>query len=298
MKFLSGVVFYNKPKNITSFGLVKKIQRQIEKMYNQKIKVGHTGTLDKFAEGLMVLLIQEATVFSEYFLKREKTYIAEMQLGKETDTLDPEGKILREWGEDAIRDFVIENKQKILREVKDLVHLKNQIPPKYSAIKISGKRSSDWIRKGVEVSLKPREIAIYKSEVIELLEDGRLCVELSVSSGTYIRAIARDLGLILGIPVMLNHLKRISIGDWSLSNSFISNENQILLQPIQKVLKWDTIQLRESFVRRIQKGNLVKLDLNPIRTENFFILDQNHQIVAWCKKINDSQYMLKKVFTK
>lgn len=297
MKQHSGIIFYYKPKNITSFDLVRQIKSKLEKKYEQKIKIGHTGTLDKFAEGLMILLVQDATAFSEYFLGLHKTYIAGIQLGKQTDTLDPEGNIIQEWDQENICEFVNKNQIRIIQEIENLKNIKFQVPPEYSAVKIKGKRASDWIREGVKVDLKLKQIKIFYSKLIQLDQNGKILVEFKVSSGTYIRSIARDLGKILGIPSMLYQLIRTSIDRWSINDNFISNEQNIQLLEVLELLNWDQIQLNPKLIQKVKNGVLVPLHLKNLKTKNFFIIDSNHKIISWCKKINEKEYKFKKVFT-
>lgn len=297
MKQNSGIIFYYKPKNITSFDLVKQIKSKLEKIYNQKIKIGHTGTLDKFAEGLMILLVQDATAFSEYFLGLNKTYVAEIQLGRQTDTLDPEGRIIQEWNEESIFEFVNKNQNRIIQEIENLKNIKFQVPPEYSAVKIEGKRASDWIREGRKINLKPKQIQVFSSKVIRLDQNGRILAEFTVSSGTYIRSIARDLGIVLGIPSMLYQLIRTSIDKWTIHNSLISNDQNLYLVDILKVLDWDQVQLNPKLIQKVKNGVLVPIYLKNLNTKNFFILDSNHKIISWCKKINEQEYKFKKVFT-
>ncbi len=297
MKPYSGIIFYYKQKSITSYELVKKVKKQLESIHKQKIKVGHTGTLDKFAEGLMILLIQDGTVFSEYFLKQDKTYFTEVLIGKETDTFDPDGNIVKEMEKNLTKNFIAENIKRIQKEVERLKELTMQVPPEYSAVKIQGKRSSDWVRSGKSVTLKPREIKVYESKFLGLSPQGNLFIEFRVSSGTYIRGLIKELSLRLNFPLMVYNLKRTAIGNWSLDSEMISNEEKIKIYHLIDILDWNTIQLKDELVKKIQNGVNINLNLEKIYTENFFILNQKGNIIAWCKKIGTSLYEFKKIFT-
>ncbi|MCS7205651.1 MAG: tRNA pseudouridine(55) synthase TruB [Leptospiraceae bacterium] len=294
------VIFAYKPAGITSAGFINLFKKKLKELYQAKLKVGHTGTLDKFAEGLLILLIGQATSFSEYFLKKDKTYIVEFLIGKQTDTLDPEGKILEEWNLERIKDFLQSHREKIVNAVLGLTKLKEQIPPDYSAIKIQGIRSSDWVRKGVKVDLPPRKIEIYKSEILEFHPDGIIKVELHVSSGSYVRAIARDLGSQIQVPIMVRSLIRTKIGNWSIYDSILTKDmSKIQFFSLLEVLRdWDQIVVPIELEKRILHGKKIRLDLSQVKQENFLLLNEKKEILAWGKKIHSKEYIYKKVFTR
>jgi tRNA pseudouridine55 synthase len=299
-ELLNSILFINKPPGITSSDTITKVRLRIKEKFFLEPKIGHTGTLDKFAEGLLILLLGKATAFSEYFLKKDKVYLAEIQIGKQTDTLDPEGTVLEEWTQEKINHFVINYKENIIKEIQNFIHQTEQIPPEYSAIKIAGKRASDWLRKGKKLELKPKKIQIYESEVIQINYDGRIIAKFHVSSGTYIRSIARDLGKNLHAPTMLNRLQRIAIGKWTLFEPYICNidsPNYIFTSILDIFNDWDKIIVPYHWEKNILNGNKISLDLNLIKNENFFFVNKTGRILAWAKKINEENYLYKKVFT-
>lgn len=301
MKLLDSIFFLYKPPNITSFDVLKIIKKNIVQKFHNEPKIGHTGTLDKFAEGLMILLIGKSTVLSEYFLKKDKLYIAEIQIGKSTDTLDPEGEILEEWDSNTIKDFVLNHKEYIQKEIHNFINQKEQIPPEYSAVKIQGKRASDWMREGNTVIIQPKSIEIYQSDVLQIHEDGRIIAKFHVSSGTYIRSIARDLGKKIQAPTMLNRLQRISISKWSIFDPYVNKidmDNYIFCSPLDILNDWDKIVIPDNLLKFIANGVKIQLDLNEILSENFFLVSKHKQILAWGKKLNHENYLYKKVFTR
>jgi tRNA pseudouridine55 synthase len=297
---LTSILFINKPKGITSHDAVKKVRERIKEKFSIEPKIGHTGTLDKFAEGLLILLIDKATVFSEYFLKKDKVYLAEIQIGKETDTIDPEGNILQEWSQEQVKSFVENHKEKIITEIRNFIYQTEQIPPEYSAIKIDGKRASDWTREGKTITLTPKKIQIYQSEVIQIFPDGRIIAKFHVSSGTYIRSIARDLGKKIHAPTCLNQLQRISIGEWSLFEPYvckIDSPNYVFSSVLDILKNWDKLIVPKEWEQAIKNGKKPPIDLNLVQNDDFFLLDKKNKILAWAKKVDQQNFIYKKVFT-
>lgn len=199
------IVLINKPEGVTSFKCLNNIKKIVNK------KTGHCGTLDKFASGLMIVLCgRKYTKLNEKFMGLDKTYLAKIEFGKETETLDPEGQIIAT-AEIPSLDTIKDNVSKLLGEI-------SQIPPIYSALHVNGKRSYDLARNGVEVNLNPRKIYIYSADIISF-NAPYLEIRLHVSKGTYIRSYARDLALLCNSRGYLVSLKRESIGPFSLDDS-------------------------------------------------------------------------------
>ncbi len=303
------ILFAYKPAGITSFEFTRKVQIQYESVNKKKIKIGHTGTLDKFAEGLMILLFDEATAFFNEFVKLDKQYIAEIQIGKQTTTLDSDGEIIIEWEQNQIQDFIESYKLDLQKTLLNFIYQKKQTPPKYSAIKIKGKRSSDLIRKGLVPELKERSIKIYRVEILSISEEGKILVKFYVSSGTYIRAIVRDLGIQLNIPAFLSSLKRISIGKWKLDDIklYDLNSKEFFFYDVLDILTWDKIDIEEiahqlkKGIEEVKKfffhGKVFEFNTNSIQTEEFFIVENQKKIIAWLKKDFQKYFKYKKVFT-
>lgn len=208
---MNEILLIDKPAGMSSFGVVARVRRRLSKQVGHKVKVGHTGTLDPFATGLLILLIGKATKRSNDFLKLDKWYEATVHLGATSTTGDVEGEISnvsdREVSEDEIRaalkGFVGEISQKV---------------PRYSAVKINGQRAYDLARKGVEVEMPVRKVTVYELEMVAY-KWPELKIRCHVSSGTYVRALGEDIGATLGVGGYLTELRRIQIGDYKVEDA-------------------------------------------------------------------------------
>ncbi len=205
----SGFLFIDKPKGISSFSVIKYLRK-----ITQIKKIGHAGTLDPFASGLLIVGIgKEATKLLGKFLKKEKIYLAEIEIGKITETYDIEGKII----------FEKKNLDPIsLKEIKKTLSLFvgefYQLPPKFSAKKINGKRAYEFARIGKEIKLSPQKVKISYIKILKY-KWPILKIETKVSSGCYIRSLAYDIGQKLKCGAYLKNLKRIQIGKIKLKES-------------------------------------------------------------------------------
>ena len=280
-----GLVLANKPEGITSGQLVSKLKRII------KEKTGHTGTLDKAACGLMILLLGKATSLSDLFLHQDKKYIATFSLGLSTDSHDREGTIVED-KRAAAPGFLIENKQFIHDWIVACIHLQEQVPPLYSALKKEGRRFSDLARSGMQTLPEKRSIKVYSTGNIQFLNDTDICFEIHVSSGTYIRSFARDLSLALNFPVYMKSLQRISIGEISLFQENIWNAEQdpVIMNP-KNFLHLKEIEVPDSETDHIAKGRIIKFDANP--DEKFFLIDRSGSCLALCEGIGDTYRYLR-----
>ncbi len=202
------VVLINKPANWTSFDVVNKIRRAL------KIKkVGHAGTLDPFATGLLIVGVGKGTKALNSFMNLDKTYRALIRLGVETDTYDVTGEIVRE---QSIEKVTREQVEQILNEMKGELW---QVPPMYSAKKVNGKPLYKLARKGQHVERQPQKVVVHEVRLLSW-QPPFFEVELTVSKGTYIRSYAHDLGQKLGTGAILQKLERTQIGPHHLTESF------------------------------------------------------------------------------
>ncbi len=206
--FTDGMILIDKPENMTSFGVVARIRRVLSQKAGKKVKVGHTGTLDPFATGLLILMCGKCTKYCQDFLKHDKIYDATLYLGKISTTGDPEGEI------NNYSDKIPEN-----INLKSFEGEQYQTPPAFSAIKVNGQRAYDLARKGQEVKLEPRKITVYAIKLLDYSYP-TLKIRCHVSSGTYIRTLAEDIGKSLGTGAYLTALRRLKIGDYDVKNAF------------------------------------------------------------------------------
>ena len=208
MDFINGeILYFNKPLHWTSFDVVNRVRRILCRTIDQKkLKVGHAGTLDPLATGVMVLCTGKATKRIEELQYGIKEYIATLQLGATTPSFDLEHPIDQTYPTEHItRELVDETIKRFVGEIW-------QVPPAYSAVKIDGKRAFDYARKGQEVEIKPKLRVIDEIEVLKF-EDMQLTIRVVCSKGTYIRALARDIGEALNSGAHLTALQRTQVGE-------------------------------------------------------------------------------------
>ena len=212
---MNGILIVNKPKQYTSHDVVAKVKKICGE------KVGHTGTLDPMATGVLPLLIGQGTKLSKYLINHDKIYVSTIQLGKKTDTLDSEGNIIEEKAVN-IKLLNKENVQKVLEFQKGK---KTQTPPIYSAIKVNGKKLYEYARKGVEVEIPKREIEIYNIELLNINEkDQTIELKVHCSKGTYIRTLCENIAESLGTIGYMKELNRVQVGQFNLSQSVTVEE--------------------------------------------------------------------------
>lgn len=205
---------FDKPLGWTSFYLLKKIRYYLCKQFNiKKLKIGHAGTLDPLATGLVILCTGKATKRIQELQEMPKEYITTMQLGATTPSFDLETKIDMTYPFDHITLQMIENK------LKRFIGSIDQIPPLYSAKYIDGTRAYQYAREGIKKTLLPSKVEFYQIDLINYTKPF-LTLKISCSKGTYIRAFARDLGSSLGSGAHLTELKRTAIGNYSQENAF------------------------------------------------------------------------------
>ncbi len=200
---LSGVLLIDKPEGKTSHDIVGAVRR----LYHTK-RVGHTGTLDPMATGVLVILVGRAAKAAEYLSVKDKTYRAVLRLGLTTDTEDITGKTLTVSGDIPCAERVCEMAHGFVGEIL-------QTPPMYSALKVNGQKLLDLARRGIEVERKPRPVTIHRIHC-EHLEGNDYALEVSCSSGTYIRTLCADIGSALGCGGVMAALRRTETGGFSL----------------------------------------------------------------------------------
>ncbi|MBQ3465256.1 tRNA pseudouridine(55) synthase TruB [Candidatus Saccharibacteria bacterium] len=208
------IILVDKPAGISSFGAVARVRKKLTEEFGHKVKVGHTGTLDPFATGLLILLSGKMTKKSNEFLKLDKVYEATLKLGFTSSTGDPEGEIQERPSDPSPKLSAIES------VLQGFIGKITQTPPKFSAIKINGERAYKLARKGKDFKLPSREVEIYSIDILEY-NYPELKIRTHVSSGTYIRTLAEDIGKKLGTGAYLTSLRRLKIGDYDVKDAII-----------------------------------------------------------------------------
>lgn len=221
----------DKPAGMTSFGVVARVRRKLSEQVGHKVKVGHTGTLDPFATGLLLLLIGKGTKHASDFLKLDKEYIATIRLGQTSTTGDPEGEITTTFpignpSSDADRPVPecspqatsIPDLATIQTAVQSFVGEIKQTVPQFSAIKINGQRAYKLARNGKTVEMPTRTVTIYEIEILNYTWP-ELQIRCQVSSGTYIRTLGEDIGKKLGTGAYLTALRRTKVGNYRIENA-------------------------------------------------------------------------------
>ena len=205
---MDGIIVINKQKKCTSHDVVRKVK----KILNEK--VGHTGTLDPNATGVLPLLVGKGTQISKYLINHDKTYEAVLKLGEKTDTADIEGQIIET---KAVQSSNLE-KANVEKVLKTLIGKQEQIPPIYSAIKVNGKKLYEYARQGEKVDIESRKIEIYDIELINI-ENEEITYKVHCSKGTYIRTLCEQIAEKLGTVGYMKELKRTQVGEFEIENS-------------------------------------------------------------------------------
>ena len=247
---MDGIILINKKKGCTSHGVVNKVKH----IFNEK--VGHTGTLDPNATGLLPILIGKGTKLSYYLINHDKEYKVTLKLGERTDTADSEGKVIEK------QDVNVEmlSEEIISKTLNSFIGKQEQIPPMYSAIKVNGKKLYEYARKNIEVDLKPREIEIYDIKLNEIEREEKLiCFTVHCSKGTYIRSLCEDIAKSLGTIGYMKGLNRTKVGIFDIKDS-ISIEELEDNKNDETYVKKHIISIEELFVKLYGKDNIIKLN--------------------------------------
>ena len=255
----SGIILVNKPKGISSNKVVNIVKHKLKAK-----KCGHLGTLDLEGEGLLPVTVNKGTKLFDFFLQKDKTYEANFVFGLETDTLDTSGKVVKE--KEANFTF-----KELEEAVKNMIGKYDQMPPLYSAKKVNGKVGYKEARNGGTLDLSPKEVEIYDFKILRQIEKNVYRFEITCSSGTYIRSIARDLAYHLGTYGSMQCILRTRCGIFCLKDAYTLDEIE---KGDFKIIPCDSV------------FNLPKITLNE--KENFKIL--NGQVLDYGEK--DGQYKL------
>ncbi len=250
---MNGFINYYKPSGISSAYAINRIKKLFK-----GCKIGHMGTLDPLAEGVLPLAIGKSTRLFDFLLDKEKIYIAEFTFGYETDTLDRGGQIIKSGG-------VIPSKEEILKVIPTLVGKVDQIPPLYSAKNVGGERSYHIARRGGTVELKPKQVEI-DSISLDSGDNGVYTFSIVCKGGTYIRSICRDLAYSLNTYATMTKLKRIKSGAFTLENAVAEQDLKVavdlksLLIKADKMVDFNSIYLNEKQSIELANGRPFKID--------------------------------------
>lgn len=204
---LDKVILLDKPAGMSSFGVVARVRGYYrQKLGTKKVKVGHSGTLDPFATGLLIVLVGRATKRQDEYMHRDKVYEATLKLGQVSSTGDPEGEIT------VVSDIVVDQ-AKLVQVLQSLTGKIRQTPPIFSAIKIGGRRAYDLARKGQQPKMPEREVEVHSIELLDYTWPYAR-IRAHVSSGTYIRSLVEDIGKALGTGAYTAELRRTQIGEF------------------------------------------------------------------------------------
>ena len=286
---VSGVIVVDKPLGLTSHDVVQVVRKGVGLR-----RVGHTGTLDPRASGVLVVLIGPAVRLSEYVSASDKRYQATIRLGSATDTYDTEGKI-------TLISKVNVTENEFAEQLSLFVGEIEQTPPPFSAVKVQGRKAYELSRKGLDVELKPRKIHVYRLDILDW-DVPDVIIDVYCSSGTYVRSLAHDLGKVLGCGAHLVGLRRTKSGRFTLRDAnqldklkddFVSGDwHKHLIPAADALSEWHAVELSVEQMQLIRNGRRIQAspeDPNVARGINeqgelVAILEKNIDTCEWCPK--------------
>ena len=270
---MNGIIIVNKSKGYTSHDIVAKIKKMTGE------KVGHTGTLDPLAIGVLPILIGKGTLCSKYLMNHDKTYIVLLKLGIQKSTGDEEGEIIQE---ETVNENMLEEKE-VKTVLESFLGEQEQIPPVYSAIKVNGKKLYEYARKGQEVEVKARKITIYDIKLLKI--DKKNCeiqFEVSCSKGTYIRSLCENIAKKMGTVGYMKELQRTKVGTFTIDQSV--NLENLTKETIEKHMitienlfkNLEEIHLSERKLQLLLNGVKLSFDLQ----DGIYKIYSNQQFIG------------------
>ncbi|MFV0503624.1 MAG: tRNA pseudouridine(55) synthase TruB [Lachnospirales bacterium] len=280
---MNGFVNINKEKDWTSNDVVGKV-KSILRHNGIKEKVGHTGTLDPNATGVLPICIGTATKLSDAILNREKEYFCEIIFGIQTNTDDITGAVVRKMDVPPIN--LLKN------AIENFVGIYDQVPPKYSAIKINGRKMYEYARKGENIEILPRKVNIMKISEIQNIDKNKFTFLVKCSKGTYIRALCRDIGEGIGTCATMGDLKRVETSGFNLENAIsikefekeIEDRNFTNILSVDRIFTYKKLSVKKEGNKYLYNGNkinkyfIVEKDINP--EEKYFLYDESQVLVG------------------
>ena len=269
---MNGLLIINKPKGYTSHDIVNIVRKKL----NIK-KVGHTGTLDPNATGVLQVLVGQATKISKYLVEHKKTYIATLKLGEQRDTGDSEGNVINQ-----DLDLSVYDNKEIEQALFSFLGKQQQIPPIYSSIKVNGKKLYEYARNGQEIEIKPRDIEVYNISLISYDKKNEIAFEVECSKGTYIRTLCEDIAKKIGTIGYMKELQRIKVNEFKIEDAIslddLDNtniENKII--SIEEVFKDNSkIELNNRNLELFLNGVQLTYELN----EGLYRIYNNNKFIG------------------
>lgn len=287
---MNGIININKPLGITSHDVVYRLR----KLLGIK-KIGHTGTLDPDASGVLPMCIGRGTKVADMLTAKDKQYVAEMTLGLATDTLDASGTVT-ETAEVNVTEQDIENAiQKFVGDIE-------QIPPMYSAIKVDGKKLYELAREGVEIERKPRSVRIDNIEVLDInLEENKISIRVDCSKGTYIRTLCDDIGRELGCFAHMSKLERTKSGRFDIKDAYTLSQIEEMLEkgdmgflvPVDVVFEeYERLTITEKKAKKMCNGTQISLQ-GLVEGKTYRVYDEKGNFLTISKAENGLLKILK-----
>lgn len=289
---MNGVINVYKPSGITSFDVVK----NIKKISGEK-KVGHTGTLDPLAEGVLPICLGKATKLVDFIMLGKKVYQAEMKLGEITDTYDREGKIIKTAPVEADE---VEISKAIMSFKGDIL----QVPPMYSALKVNGKKLYELARSGIEVEREARKISIYNVN-IKSINIPFVVFDVECSKGTYIRSLCYDIGQKLGCGAVMYHLTRCASGIFNIENSVklekLNKENifENIISLDECLSNYPLLKVNEKFEKLLINGVSIqdRKIIDMVEEEKLYKLQNSHNKLLGLGSLTEKGFKIVKLLT-
>lgn len=283
---MNGILVVNKELGYTSRDVVNIVCKELKTK-----KVGHTGTLDPMASGVLVLCVGQALKMCELLTNHDKEYIAGITLGIETDTLDLDGKIISTKAVDI-------KKEKIIEVINSFKGSYLQEVPKYSAVKVNGKKLYEYARNNIDVKLPAKTVNIYDIDIIDdiIYDKGKIHFKIrtSVSKGTYIRSLVRDIGVKLGVPAVMNSLVRNRLGAFNLDNAYsldeIKNGEFKIISILDAFPNIKRINVSDEIAFKVRNGVILEPFFNG---DKAFILDNNDKLIAIYENVDNKSRVYK-----
>ena len=276
---MDGFIIINKPKGITSHDVCFKLKKELH-----IDKIGHSGTLDPLATGVLVIAIGKATKLISYLEKQNKSYVADILFGIDTDTYDILGKVMKENNLFELNNNLIDN------ALDELKLEKVQYPPIYSAIKVNGKKLYDYALQNKEVQIEPRPIKIEELYRVNDYHQKAVKIKILANKGFYVRSLIHDLGEKLGTYATMSDLCRVSAGDFTLDMANNIGDSYNILSIEEVFNKLDKIEVSDYMAKLIKNG--IMLDERQYQKEEMFKVYHNSKLIALYEPIGNMKYKI------